>query len=124
MNACENALSILKDYFNSITSSKMRYYGEPWDTWDNCSTGIKGPCIYFLYKDNNDHKPIYIGETINLGKRLNEHKNVKDWGNTWNYVRYINEPLLENGQFRQLFECFCIYLLEPDDNNERRSNKV
>jgi len=118
----EDPFTKLSSLFAEINNSKMRFYGAPWSDWENQSTGVRNPSVYFLFVRSKDSKPTYIGETVNLGKRLDEHdKSYNTWiDGKWQYVKYIDNNLLSDGQLRQLFECFCIYILNPANNNVKR----
>ena len=58
MDRFEKICQDIKSLFDEIDSAKMRFYGEPWDDWSNHSTGVKNPCVYFLYVTETAEEPI------------------------------------------------------------------
>jgi len=112
----------LKDLFKKLLKEKRRFYGEDWSDWKNKTTGgQKHPCVYLLWQKNEVNRPSYIGETVGLGRRLYKHWDEENWSKPkWQSVQYISDSKLDDGEFRQLFECFCIYIMNPKDNDINR----
>ena len=121
----KDTIEKLQNLFGKLEKEKKREYGGDWTDWTNDTTGGQDyPCVYCLWQEGSQENPSYVGETVDLGKRLWEHDKATGWSDPkWKFVQYISEKSLKNGEFRQLFECFCIYILEPKDNNIRRKPK-
>lgn len=108
----------LIDLFNSLQEQKIRKYSEDWSDWDGGTTGIDGACIYVLLNIDQE-RPQYVGETVNLGKRLSEHFYAQGWTQPqWTHVCYVEDERLKDKRFRLLFEKFCIHILNPTDNQK------
>lgn len=121
-----STLEDLRYLFRRLQEEKMREWGEGWEEdWEGGTTGGQPyPCVYCLWQEGSETRPSYVGETVALGKRLWGHDKATGWSEPrWSRVQYLSHKLLENGQFRQLFECFCICILDPKDNDLRRKTK-
>ena len=118
MKELQDTFYNLKDLFVKLIGEKKRYYGEDWSDWDDGRTGgQKHPCVYILWQESDNDRTNYIGETTNLGKRLDEHDKSTGWSKPkWRYVQYISDERLKKIKFRRLFESFCIWILNPKDN--------
>tara|TARA_R110002074_G_scaffold51396_2_gene130028 strand:+ start:30598 stop:31371 length:774 start_codon:yes stop_codon:yes gene_type:complete len=68
--------------------------------------------IYKLYCNNNGK--IYIGKSVNIGKRLNDHKNCKRNGKVG---RYFQNAILKYG-----WESFTIEILEVFENFDKHTH--
>ncbi len=114
----------IENLSNAIKKEKKRDFSDP-DDWDNGTTGGQpNACVYILWAEKEDERPVYVGETVNLGKRLWEHDRPENtWTKPWEYVQYISDPTIDDGEFRLLFESFLIYVLDPIDNNLKRKSK-
>jgi len=122
MKEIKSELGTLEGLYTRLLSERKRYYGPDWGDWEGGTTGGQPhPCIYVLWQPDESNSPSYVGETVNLGKRLDEHDKETGWSEPrWSHVQYLSDEALEDGEFRQLFECLCIWMLSPKDNNPRR----
>ena len=121
-----SVMNDLKYLVRRLLDEKKRRWGEGWEEdWEGGTTGGQPyPCVYCLWQEGEHKRPAYVGETVNLGNRLWVHDKAAGWSEPkWSSVQYLSHKLLENGEFRQLFECFCICILDPKDNNQRRKVK-
>ncbi len=122
----KSTIKKLQDLFGRFEKETKREYGGDWKDWEPSRTtgGQKHPCVYCLWQEGSQENPSYVGETVDLGKRLWDHDKATGWSDPkWKFVQYVSDELLEDGEFRQLFECFCIYILKPKDNNIKRKPK-
>ena len=112
----------LSALFAELHRQPKRFYGGDWSDWDRRNTGGQPyPCVYLLWRQNVEDDPCYVGETVDLGNRLDKHDRAIGWSEPrWQSVQYLSHPRFEDGEFRQLFECLCIYVLRPKDNDARR----
>ncbi len=120
VNKYEETCQDLVALFEKLQREKKRFYGGDWSDWENGTTGGQPyPCVYVLWQEGEDERPSYVGESRELGGRLANHENPKGWTWTepkWTYVQYLADQRFENLRFRRLFECFCIWVLNPKDN--------
>ncbi len=82
-----NQLAIsLPGYVTAMRSQPRRRYADPWEDWPNRNTGRSDPVVYALWADSHNEGVLYVGQTVDLGKRLAEHDAAAGWGTKFEKV--------------------------------------
>ena len=110
----------LPGYVTAMRSQSRRRYADPWDDWPNQNTGRPNPVVYALWADSHTDGVLYIGQTVDLGKRLAEHDAATGWGTKFEYVTYIDLPEFGDPALRLLDEHFLITVFDPPENDKSR----
>ncbi len=114
-------LEVLQELFEKLVNSEKYPNGRAWDRkswagWTKYNGHIpRIPAVYVFYS-SNEKKPVYIGQTIDLGKELNRYKY-----RNWDFIRFIDFTEFEFEQIpqdkmRKLLERFAITVLKPIEN--------
>lgn len=120
MNAYHLAFS-LPDYITAMRSQPRRQYAEPWDDWTKPNEPANRlPVVYALWASQEQDIPIYVGQTVNLWKRLSEHFHADHWRVQPKFVTFIELPEFENPSTVSLVEKFLIATMQPTENDPRR----
>ena len=113
----------LVELFNELVNKPMipTPPDRNWKSWPHHFSDKQS--LYVLWQDKTDRanntRAVYVGKG-NLGVRV--------WNSfwsrpSWKYIQYLdsddflprNDP---NGWFIKLFERFCIYVLDPEENKD------
>jgi len=125
----EHLTRLLLQWSDELRTCQKRCYEDESD-WDAGRTHFEGPVIYLLWGSADATRPLYVGQTRNLGKRLWEH-----WHSEWNderlptgwsggdrpsHVTYINVDEFDRASVLSLFERFLMAVWEPPHNDLRK----
>lgn len=110
----------LLNYVPLIFNSEKREYDNYW-----CKTNtkdiIKYPVIYALWLSANDKNPVYIGQSIDVGRRFWVHFDVDYWGEFKpKYASIIESEKFVDPWFLTLVERFLITVIRPRKNDPKK----
>lgn len=76
--------------------------------------------VYLIY--SSDNKPLYIGQSVNLRRRLRNHINNSEFRDEIGYFQiiYMKDKLVEDKEERRKVESLLIDILNPKYNVKNR----
>lgn len=111
----------LPGFVTAMISQSRRHYADPWDDWPNRNTGVhRHPVLYALWADREESLPIYVGQTVNMGKRLSEHFAASWWSRPPKYVTYLDLPDFDDPAILSVAEKYLMAIMRPTDNDPRK----
>jgi len=122
-DSCDTPQSLalsLPGYVTAMRSQAPRDWNNPANWPEGETGGHKHPVVYTLWTHAPDSVPLYVGETVDLGKRLSAHFNASWRTSPPRFVRYIELPEFECTQVRLLAERFLIVSMKPTDNSPNK----
>ena len=80
-------------------------------------TSSAGVYVIYYKTENDTRKVVYIGKSLNVGERLNDHKNTSDIQSYSHLVLYANYAVVSNSIDRDNAEAALIHHYSPPAND-------
>ena len=87
------------------------------DTNWSLQTSNGGVYVIYYKTESNIRKIVYVGQSINIGTRLNDHKDTKDIQSYSHHVLYATYALVPNSTDRNNAEANLIRHYRPPAND-------
>jgi hypothetical protein len=117
----ESAQSIsrkLPGYARQFSTQPRRVYGGTFDDWPDGNTGChEHPVVYGLWNNVDEINPVYIGQSIDLGKRLSDHFKGDYWSREIKYASFLEHEDFTNPSILSITEKFLFAVFKPTDND-------
>jgi hypothetical protein len=80
----------LKEISIQFRGERKRAYAKPFNDWPGGYTSCHAhPVVYALWSTTLIDKPLYIGHTTDLGKRLDIHHKRQGWSHPFTHASFV-----------------------------------